>query len=141
MGPFRQGLARVEQEGGIAYFDGEAFASSGYIDKNGKWIIRSRLRYWFSEDFSEGLVPVATSPKAFNKTIKWKNGYFDLSGKLCVKPQFDDAGNFSEGFAPVTMGQNCGYIEKSGEYVIKPQFQSCGGFSEGVAPVRSITTR
>jgi hypothetical protein len=146
IGPFREGLALVDGVGGIdaaiILREGRIFVSIGYIDRSGKWVIRSRLHYWFSDDFSEGLVPVATSPKKSSKYgHTWRYGYFDLSGKLSVKPQFDEAGSFSEGLAPARIGPSCGYIDKTGKFVINLQFAGCGGFSEGLSPVGVVTTK
>jgi hypothetical protein len=131
--PFRQGVA-IAKQGGLL------FHSYGFINREGKWV--AKWRYEYSGDFfSEGLVPVAAGPKKSEHDYKAKYGYFCLSGKLCIRPQFDEAGSYSEGVAAVTVSQSCGYINKLGEYVIKPQFQSCGGFSEGLAPVQLAMTR
>ena len=43
-------------------------------------------------DFCEGFAKV-------QKDGNW--GYIDKNGKLIIKPQFDDAGHFCEGFAMV----------------------------------------
>ncbi|MDK1032231.1 MAG: WG repeat-containing protein, partial [Planctomycetia bacterium] len=84
---------------------------------------------------------------------KW--GYIDKSGKIIIKPQFDDAWFFSEGLARVGFGEQrgalkwlpeslrgslglahvktvykYGFIDKTGTMVIKPQFDNAMSFSE-----------
>jgi len=65
---------------------------------------------------------------------KW--GYIDKTGQIVIKPQFDNAENFSEGLARVKVGDKYGYIDKTGQIVIKPQFDRAGNFSEGLAEVK-----
>jgi hypothetical protein len=46
----------------------------------------------------------------------------DRSGKTVIKPQFDEAGSFSEERAPVRVGNKVGYVDPTGTIVINPQF-------------------
>lgn len=55
---------------------------------------------------------------------------------LVVTPQFDDAGRFSEGLAPVLVCGQWGFIDTSGNIVITPQFDYAYHFSEGLAAVQ-----
>jgi len=66
---------------------------------------------------------------------KW--GFKDRrTGKVAIKPQFDDALSFSEGFAAVKVGAKWGFIDTTGEVVIRPQFDDAWEFSEGFAAVQ-----
>jgi len=67
--------------------------------------------------------------------IKGKHGYIDSSGKIVIRPQFDEVGGFSEGLAPVLVGDKWGFIDKTGMIVIAPQFFEAGHFREGLAVV------
>jgi len=67
------------------------------------------------------------------KNGKW--GYIDRTGKVIIRPQFEDAYYFSEGLAAVKLGDKLGYIDKTGRFVIKPQFNHAWDFSEGLARV------
>ena len=88
-------------------------------------------------------------------SAKW--GYVDKSGDYVIKAQFDEAGPFSDGLAPVKVrrrvtamadaerknyeryGHDWGYIDKTGQYVIEPRYKEAGPFSEGVAAVEPGT--
>src|SRR5262249_52513997 len=69
-----------------------------------------------------------------------KYGYIDKTGKLVIKPQFDDADRFFDAFAAVQIGEKWGFIDKSGKVVLKPQFDYAvsfaGGQSEGPTMVQ-----
>jgi WG containing repeat len=91
--------------------------------------------------------------------IGGKTGYIDETGKLIINPQYDSAGNFSEGLAVVCVGEcttehiighrytkdfkeeaveqsfKYGFIDESGKMVINPAFEEARNFSEGMAAV------
>jgi hypothetical protein len=62
-------------------------------------------------------------------------GYIDKQSKLAINPQFEEAGDFSDGLAIVRIGDRYGYIDKSGKLAIQPQFDGAGEFSDGLALV------
>ena len=57
------------------------------------------------------------------------------SGQTVINPQFDKAGGFAAGLAPVRMGR-WGYTDASGKMQINPQFDKADVFSEGLAAVK-----
>ena len=57
---------------------------------------------------------------------KW--GFIDAKGQYVINPQFDNAGDFSEGLAAVEIGDRWGFIDTKGQYIVKPQFDSAGPF-------------
>jgi hypothetical protein len=123
-GPFSEGLALV-WSGGARLRDPvvKDFVKMGYIDKTGRWVIHSRFKYYFFEDFSSGLIP-------FRKNGgKW--GYMDRTGKITIRPQFDWAGRFSGEEAPVLLNDRCARIDKIGKFVDTPE----SGDSSGTAAV------
>lgn len=69
-----------------------------------------------------------------------KYGYRDRQRNVVIAPQFDFAGEFAGGLAPVGVGAypgtKWGYIDLQGKPVIKPQFDAAHGFSEGMAAVK-----
>jgi hypothetical protein len=64
-----------------------------------------------------------------------KSGYIDNTGRIVIRPQFDEAWGFSEGLAPFRDGNKWGYIDETGRIVIRPQFFEATSFKEGLAPV------
>ncbi|HLG13885.1 MAG TPA: HEAT repeat domain-containing protein [Blastocatellia bacterium] len=65
-----------------------------------------------------------------------KVGYFNSNGETKIKPQFSDAGQFSEGLAPVAFDGKWGYINKTGELMNIPRFDAALPFSGGSARVK-----
>lgn len=64
-----------------------------------------------------------------------KFGFIDTTGKVVIVPQFEWAGEFSEGLASIRRGHKWGYINTTGQIVINPQFSAAGKFAEGLAVV------
>jgi hypothetical protein len=73
-------------------------------------------------------------PKAMERNGKW--GYVGRRDRIVVEPQFDWAGKFSEGLAPVMLKERWGYADERGNLVIEAQFDSAAQFSDGMAAVR-----
>ncbi len=65
---------------------------------------------------------------------KW--GYMHRDGKIAIRPQYDDAGDFFNGRAKVRIARNWGYIDDQGRIVIRCSFNNAGDFSEGLAPTQ-----
>lgn len=64
-----------------------------------------------------------------------KYGFIDHSGQMVIPPTFEEVGSFSEGLAPVRVGELWGYIGKNGQIAIEPQYLKVRPFSEGRAAV------
>ena len=62
-------------------------------------------------------------------------GYINRSGLVVIKPQFEDAYNFSEGLARIGVRHKYGFIDKRGNMVIEPVFDDAGDFVEGLVRV------
>jgi hypothetical protein len=138
-GDFSEGLAPVSIDG-----------KWGYIARTGKVVIAARFAE--ARGFSEGLaaVKLAAVGNARYKVLRLESGrdargghaesdssgygYIDKSGKMAIKPQFDCAGDFSDGLAEAWVvdrtdprygiaselpppRQRYGYIDKRGNYV------------------------
>ncbi len=145
------GIRRLDGEGGLIGFCEALCAVQlaenglwGYIDKNGTRVPEVEgpggLRLSISSGFSEGLA-VAYTIEGVEGVAAGLAGYVDVYGSLVIEPQFNVAGEFSDGLAPVGIGENdeamkCGYIDKTGAVVIPIQYQIAGfDFSGGVARV------
>lgn len=84
---------------------------------------------WERIGFSEGLARIA-----LENFTKW--GFIDHTGKVVIKPDYENAWEFSEGRAAVRLKGKWGYIDKEGKLAIQPQFDDAESFSEGLACVR-----
>lgn len=89
-----------------------------YLDKTGKETLVITKEYYSINEFFDGLAKVSI----------WADdgllyGYIDKSGKEAIPPRYKDAGNFSEGLAPVFIDGKIGFIDKTGKFAIKPKFE------------------
>jgi len=96
--------------------------------------------------FGDGLCPVLVGSEQQHllslrddfKTMKFVGGrwgFVDIKGRFVINPQFDEARGFSEGLAPVKVGDVWGYMDKSGGWAFKPQFSQVSDFQGGAAYV------
>lgn len=140
--PFSEGLALVYTSLGINLFGKTEgvwlFATAGYIDNSGKFVIEPRLIEG-ARSFSEGLAAFEPGASSWG-SAKW--GYLDKTGKWAIKPQFDNAGDFSEGLAPVAIvvdkkskREKWGYIDQTGKLRIPAEFDTAQAFRQGIARV------
>jgi hypothetical protein len=110
---FSEGLASVMVREGM-----------GYIDKSGRWVIAPRVAPFMGGSFKEGLAPAAFATK---QGAKW--GYIDHTGRVVIKPSFDEAHEFVGGVAAVyeirlpnsVQESRWGYIDKTGKYLWEPR--------------------
>src|SRR5262245_4290036 len=67
--------------------------------------------------------------------VKNKYGYIDRTGKVIVPPQFEKAGEFSEGLAWVYQNERFGFIDMTGKFAIPLELGGANDFSDGLAAV------
>jgi hypothetical protein len=65
-----------------------------------------------------------------------KFGYIDTLGNWIIKPDYDEAFTFSEGFALVYKNDTCFYINKEGQKVSANYFEEAESYKDGVAVVK-----
>jgi hypothetical protein len=70
------------------------------------------------------------------KSTNDKYGYADSSGTWIIKPVFDDASAFREGFAGVCKNDSCYFINKSGEKTSELSFEETDDYHNGIAIVK-----
>lgn len=83
----------------------------GYIDKDGKYIVKPQFK--FAQSMCEGRAVVETTAG------RW--GFIDNKGKFAIDPKFESACSFIDGRAQVKVGGKWGYIDRSGKFVVEPQ--------------------
>ena len=141
---FSEGLACVKKDGKWGYIKDDFLYGLQRvpIDKTGDYAIAPKFDD--ANNFSEGLASVMIGkPESFTKDIHYyipkqngKWGYIDMTGTFIISPQFDAAGSFSEGLAPVKRDGKWGFIDKNGNFIIKPQYDDASCFIENLAYVK-----
>jgi WG containing repeat len=141
--PFSEGLARVSVDAEVG--------STGYIDSRGQFVIPPRLTYGasFHEDRAAVIIDgpcfitnggscerANFQPTAQNANYDCRYAFIDKTGKPISSLRFDDAGDFSEGLAPVVIDGQWGYVDRSGQISIPAKFQWAESFSDSLAAVR-----
>jgi hypothetical protein len=106
--------------------NGERLADAIFINRRGENIFDNRT-FPFARGFSEGMAAARDESGKF--------GFIDTRGNPVIAYQYDDALPFSEGLAPVLVGDKVGYIDRRGQMVVDPQYDSAFDFSEGLAAV------
>ena len=118
--PFSEGLARV-REGGKKEPLGWSGAKFGFIDKDGKVVIR--VSFGDAMDFRSGLAPVRVGTA---ETGRW--GYIDKNGRFIVNPLWHKADPFEGPLARVWLYQGetrggdprYGYVDKTDKIIWHP---------------------
>lgn len=106
----------------------------GFIDNTGRIAVEPSFNLVSS--FSEGLAHCTIwddGDASWHENLK--HVFVNVKGEFVIPPEFDDAGDFSEGSVWVKVEEKYGYIDKTGKITIKPQFNNVGDFSEGMARV------
>ncbi len=68
----------------------------------------------------------------YRKGDKW--GYATVDKEIVIRPQFNEAGWFSEGMAAVKIGKKFGYINRTGKVVIPARYTVAKSFRKGYMP-------
>ena len=108
---FRDGIARVT-------FD----KSECFIDPKGNVVFENQWEYLESGS-SEGRICFAENGRY---------GFVDTRGKVAIPAQYDEAHNFSEGIAMVTLNCDNYAIDLQGERLFTARFDRCMDFSGGL---------
>lgn len=114
----------------------------GVIDAAGRVVLEPQIE--FALRLPLRLHPahedVLRTPPTDNRrpvSIDGRLGYVDGLWNIVIPPQFDSAGDFSEGLAAVERDGKFGYINVDGEFVIPPKYDAADAFGDGMAPVRT----
>lgn len=76
------------------------------------------------------------TPPLFPIRLNGQFGYMDRTGKIIVRPQFQNASDFHDGMAQVSSpAQGRGIVDATGKITLLSKFVWIGDFSEGLAEV------
>ena len=73
----------------------------GYIDRQGKWVVKPQFQN--AESFSDGLGCVSVSTPGAKNPNGTKVGYINKKGEFVIPPKFDYGNPFREGVAAVVV--------------------------------------
>ena len=123
---FSEDLAAVETE--------EIRDLWGYIDPTGRLVIEPKFEFIEMAEghsrsgFSHGLAVVADEDL--------NHGFINPLGEYVNSIKFENAGNFYDGLAKVSLRNRWGFIDRQFKVAIGPLFEDVGSFSEGLAYAR-----
>lgn len=145
---FNNGKAMVKDETGYYLIDNKGKKCSknvykeiktdelGYASRSGIYAVKKNDTFYLmdnnenkigSDEYEDVRLMSQDEYLAVMKDGKW--GFADAKGKMVIKPQFVDAGSFSNGLAAVNIDGKWGYIDKNGKVVIEQQFDGAKNFS------------
>lgn len=116
------GLKKQWDNGGPFY--------QGFINTTGEVVFRGQS--FDAGPFKEGMSQFQ-SLSTIDGAHPW--GFQNRAGKIQIEPIYNDAYDFSEGLAAVSLNGKIGYINQSGIFVIPPRYDMARPFSEGIAHV------
>lgn len=148
--PYAEGRAAVRQDGRWGFVDARGNPSirpqfdevtefdggvalvrlgdqCGLIDSLGTYVMPPRRACRF-EPATEGRFTIVSNGRY---------GYVDLTGRVVIVPQFDDARGFHEGLAAVRIGTRWGYVDTTGRFAVPLRYLEAGDFSRGRAVIRN----
>ncbi len=74
------------------------------------------------------------APKLIETISGQKYGYVNSSNKVVIKPIYDEAFEFIDGYAPVVINKNMGLIDSTGTEVVPLKYKYIGYLQEGLIP-------
>lgn len=149
---YSDGLVLVTRDNHLGYLNGRGeevipcqfdqanpfFMGRAGVSKDGKWgIIDTTGRYILPLEYDNSGYRGEAYHYHDSLALIEKNeryGYVNLDGQIVVYPALEDAYQFTDGLAPVKMGQ-WGYIDTKGDIFIMPVFDFASPFSYGRAEV------
>lgn len=138
---FVAGAFTAEGTAGVIAQDGAWF-----IDRSGRRLAAAMMFDNGPDYFVQGLARIVEGGK---------HGFIDRAGTIVIAPQFDGAGSFCEGRAPVCMGcrpvqrgehtelvgGQWGFIDRTGRPVIPIVYDEVWAFTDGAATVTKAGQR
>lgn len=129
-GDFSEGLAPVYKVKGYGYnrFGKIPIHSCGYIDKKGNVVIPFNFvgsHYAAENNFHEGLAVQGVAVSHFSADVF---GYINTKGEWVVRPKYDDANPFRDGWGEVVLNDKYGYVNTKGEQILPCIYDEYGGY-------------
>ena len=115
----------------------------GYINTKGEWVINPQ--FWIAMPFSDGLARVidcngCESTKAYSYGL---HGFIDNKGNFVIPKKYPSYvskyfydPDFSQGFAPVWIGNGWTFIDSKQNHISNKRFQDVSAFENDYAMVK-----
>lgn len=116
--PFEEGLAKVRK--GNKY---------GFIDPEGDEV--GKIKYTLILPFTGSYCRVAVGGSYKDGILtgaKW--GFLNKRGEEILKPEYDEIGEFENGFTYLMKGKKYGVINERAEFLLEPKYVAVGTFDE-----------
>jgi len=141
--PFANGLAQIRVGAKVGYVDHSGrfvippqfLAGESFHDDMARVVVEGPCVYVSRESACADAGTLPESVGSGKKLPTCKYTFINKDGQP-LTARFDYALDFSEGLAPVAIGNLWGYIDKYGDIVIPPSFDTAQPFSEGLALVK-----
>lgn len=105
-------------------------------DSQGYFLLDTELTPVFNRRYEEIKAFESEEPTAYRENGQW--GFLNTLGEIIMKPQYEDAQPFVNGYAAVKQNGLWGYIDCQGEMIVEPQFGECLPVREnGIAYVQN----
>jgi hypothetical protein len=122
------GMVSVARTGKEYYTISFRDGSIGLLNEQGQWEVLPTKNIQKLLPGNEGL---------YGALIDGKYGFVDEMGKLRIANRYEQVGRFSEGVAPMKIGNQWGYIDQNDKITIQPHYTTAAGeFVRGVAIVK-----
>lgn len=100
----------------------------GLINETGKEVVP--VKYDIIEKFTSNVLRVATDGKYKDGVLSdEKYGFISFDGRILLKPEYEEIGQFKNGLAHVMKGDKYGYINENISFVVPCKFNAVGSFN------------
>jgi len=138
---FSDGLAKITVGDRVGYIDKAGgfavqpkFLSGSQFHNDRAWVVvEGPCTYWTVRVGCPDFVKLPRSASDQEARSSCKYALIDKSGTILSTDRFVAVGDFSEGLAPVRVGDHWGFIDAQGSMVVPPRFLQAVSFREGLA--------
>lgn len=139
-GPFANRYCHIDPQGQEQVVLPDPIEAAGSFENGVAWLRDHEGKVqWIDRKgkLAAAPAPTAAPPELQRLSVNggpW--GFADADDRFVIAPRFDDAGEFSQGLAPVKIGQKWGFVQRSGKMAITAAYDEVTPFTEGFARVR-----
>jgi hypothetical protein len=141
LAPFSDGMARMEENERVGFIDQTGsraipprFFNAFAFNEGRAWVVAEGLCLYVNSGL--GCTDIRTLPRSTTYEFsECKYALIDKSGSIISEKRFEAVKDFSDGAAPVRVGNLWGFVDSNGATVIEPRFSDAEPFSDGLSVV------